>query len=605
MSNHAVKFWHLLDHYMTWSKKYVTIGGLILTLLVIRAGEYLVDYVIGDKDGHFSSPLLSSGTALSYSVILIAVIILVTLCVHKLLFSQYSIVIERLPGFSDTTFRIVIFLLSMAIYAIQSYALLWVAGRILAFKPGWLYWTAVVLSAIAFSVLLPGYGLEPHHKRQVMKFVAMLYISALLTYGTAFVINAFLYKYGHHLPFLNQARRYHYWSLGIFDRASNPRYRKQFYGFVPPPHRLVGSGVGDTFEIYGLPLHSFKVSWPESDSLGWPNTNSIHESQVLFIGDSFGRAYGAGFDNSIPTRFEEHTGMKTYNASNEGYGFPQYLEILRYLMQGVPDSASRFQGKLVYILLYVGNDLGLDLIRFRERVAEEKRSSKISSKIAFYLKLGSIRRLFSFARNISASSVKKKKEMHQLVTPDDIPGIEKEKQRTQGWYPHFVGLPSYEGMPFAFFRGNLIEFRDISWLDEQEDYILEVLRAIYGLSQERGIRVRFVVLPSKLQIAAPYLNPIPSNDELEFHRLFSTILKNEHYVHEFIVRQIQIAGFEVLDMYPIFEREIVSQPLLWPGDLHYTPEGYQLVVESIISVFHQSGSTYAHDFVISRFKDGK
>lgn len=422
--------------------------------------------------------------------------------------------------------------------------------------------------------------------KQFLMYVILAGMITSLTYILIVVFSFMMYNYGSSLPFLDQTTRDLYHSFLIFRTESNTSYRQQFHGYLPPAQKIVG-GAGDIYAAYGLPLVAgFQATWPARDTIGWPNTTQLDQAEVLFIGDSFTRGNAAGFDHSIPVYFEKLTGKKTYIAGNEGYGLPQYLEIFSYLTRGFQDQSVKFHGKQVYIVLCIENDVGLDLRRYLVTIAEERRTDRWLYKIAFYFSLVPIRRLLSFNWMVSQEGVARKTITYQYVTPHDEKSIVSEKARTEGWYPHFTTLPAYQNMPFAFFRGNLIDFKDIGWFYERQEYILKILHDINYLSNELGCQVRFIVLPTTLQIVAPYLTSRPSSGS-EFDRLFSTILRNVNIVHDLMLQNIRSVGFEVLDVKPIFQQNILSKPLVWPGDIHFTQEGYALIAEHIVLAYHK------------------
>jgi len=121
---------------MEYRRKYVKIcWGLIASLLLLRGGEYLFDYILGDKDGKITSPVLFSGLSILYKAIilfcifLIALRILVALRILQRVSSYYTKLTEKFPEFSETTFHIGIFLLAIIVYYIQSYAVPMFLGR--------------------------------------------------------------------------------------------------------------------------------------------------------------------------------------------------------------------------------------------------------------------------------------------------------------------------------------------------------------------------------------------------------------------------------------------------------------------------------------------
>jgi 4-amino-4-deoxy-L-arabinose transferase-like glycosyltransferase len=92
-------------------KRYITVGGLLVTLLAIRAGEYLLDYTFGQQIGHFTLPWLSLGVFFLYVSGLMAIAILLLLHVKDCWGTHDPSLRKEFPAFSDTLFRIGMWLL--------------------------------------------------------------------------------------------------------------------------------------------------------------------------------------------------------------------------------------------------------------------------------------------------------------------------------------------------------------------------------------------------------------------------------------------------------------------------------------------------------------
>lgn len=118
---YRTKIFHYLEDFVKARKSYVTILGLLASLLLIRVGEYLVDYLFGDQSGYLSRPLLSFSLFIIYGSILIAVIILAVLRIQNLVSSRYPVVAEKIPVLSDTMFRRGLLLLIIIAIGMNSY----------------------------------------------------------------------------------------------------------------------------------------------------------------------------------------------------------------------------------------------------------------------------------------------------------------------------------------------------------------------------------------------------------------------------------------------------------------------------------------------------
>ena len=84
-----------------------------------------------------------------------------------------------------------------------------------------------------------------------------------------------------------------------------------------------------------------------TDSEGWPGRQSLEESEVVAVGDSFVTGYGARKGEAFWERISRFP-IKT--VGSPGYGMTQELEVIRHL-------GERLAGKLVFWLVYLENDI--------------------------------------------------------------------------------------------------------------------------------------------------------------------------------------------------------------------------------------------------------
>ncbi len=111
------------------------LSGLIAAWLVIRGGEYLIDYLVGDKNGKMTGPVSSVGLSLVYTALLVTVVSLIFLRIlvvsgilqwgrHYALASS-----QKLSNVPDRTLRLAIFIVAILLFGIQSYAFPLSPGR--------------------------------------------------------------------------------------------------------------------------------------------------------------------------------------------------------------------------------------------------------------------------------------------------------------------------------------------------------------------------------------------------------------------------------------------------------------------------------------------
>jgi hypothetical protein len=110
-------------------------GGLLLSLFLVRVGEYLFDYLFGDQNGKMTTPVIAPLLSCFYRGVMIAIAALIMFWTLKKFHGIESLgfysarVARKISGVPESTVRWSIFLLALLIYWIQSYAFPMSAGR--------------------------------------------------------------------------------------------------------------------------------------------------------------------------------------------------------------------------------------------------------------------------------------------------------------------------------------------------------------------------------------------------------------------------------------------------------------------------------------------
>lgn len=386
-------------------------------------------------------------------------------------------------------------------------------------------------------------------------------------------LDAAIYRVLPHLALFSPKHEELLYSYGVYDPRTNPRYRPWLHGYVnqpgQPPHR---GTADDAYRAYGIYLPDPPaVAVSGTDALGWWNARLPREATVLFIGDSFCYGAGSGTAESIPTLYEKLVGVPVYAACKNGYGLPQYRDILRHLtVDAPPGSPERFQGRSVIVLLYIGNDLAADLLVYRNRLREEHLGPWR------HFRFTSLRRLARYLRDAQRGA-------GQALAAAPTPTVD-----THGYYPVPLTEPTANGLPFAF-HPFYRSFIDTAWFgpDEERD-VRKDLRDLHDLAAAGHFRLYAVVLPTALQVLYPRIDFAAVPRRSEFARKAADTTRNLNALSALLVSLLAETDIETLDMERLFMDAPDAGRYYWPTDTHLTPRGNAAVADALVSAFPQA-----------------
>ena len=406
--------------------------------------------------------------------------------------------------------------------------------------------------------------------RRLPRLLAALCCFVVVLYLALVALDAGIYRLLPRTRLFSPKQRELLYSYGVFDPATNPLYRPWLHGYVNKPGLPPLPGTADdAYRAYGMYLPdppTLTVS--ATDALGWWNTRMPRDASVLFIGDSFCYGAGSGSAASIPALYEKATGRPVYAACKNGYGLPQYRDILRHLTEEVPaDSPEHFGGRTVYVLLYIGNDVAADLFVYRDRVAEEARGA------TRHFELLTLLRLARFLRDAESGQ-------GQALAAGPRPAID-----TRGYYPVPLTVPTQKGLPFAshpFYR----TFADTAWFGPAEEkQVRGVLAGLRRIADREHIRLGVILIPTALQVLYPRIdfNAVPPRSE--FARKAGDEIRNLNALSGLVSLMLQDTGIETLDLMPPLMDAPDAGLLYWPTDSHLTPRGNAAVVAAMLRAF--------------------
>lgn len=407
-------------------------------------------------------------------------------------------------------------------------------------------------------------------RRRPLRFVVSLLLFACILYLALVGLDACLYRLLPRLQVFSAKQRELLYSYGVFDPATHPLYRPWLHGYVNQPGLPARPGTADdAYRAYGIQLtEPPALTVSGTDALGWWNARTPRDADVLFIGDSFCYGAGSGTDKSIPALYEKATGRPVYAACKNGYGLPQYRDILRRLTVDAPaGSPEHFNGRTVFVILYVGNDAAADLIVYRNRLAEERLGLSRS------FRLTSLRRLGRYLRDAHRGAG----QAFAAAPPA--------KMDTHGYYPVPLTVPTTRDLPFAF-HPFYRSFIDTSWFSPaEEDDVRQTLADLHRLADQNGERLYVVLLPTALQVLYPRIDFAAVPRRSEFAHKAADIVRNLNAMTALLGQLTRDAGLTLLDM----ERPFMDSPdaglLYWPTDTHLTPFGNAAVVRAMCAAF--------------------
>lgn len=397
----------------------------------------------------------------------------------------------------------------------------------------------------------------------IAAFAAVLYLALVC-------LDAAVYRLLPHAKVFSDQHQELLYSYGVFDPSTNPRYRQWLHGYVNEPGLAPRVGTADdAYRAYGVYLPDPpSVAVSGTDPLGWWNGRMPSEAEVLFIGDSFCYGAGSGTAQSIPALYEQATGRPVYAACKNGYGLPQYRDILRRLTVDAPfGSPERFQGRDVFVIVYVGNDTAADLIVYRNRLAEERLGE------LRHLRLTTLRRLLRFLRDAGRGS-------GQALAAAPQPAVD-----TRGYYPVPLTVPTQRGLPFAF-HPFYRSFVDTSWFGpDEEKAVASTLADLRGLADAKGLRLGVVLLPTALQVLYPRIDFKAVDRRSEFATKADDAARNLNAMTALLLQMLAAAGIPALDMERVFMDAPEAGLFYWPTDSHLTPEGNAATAQAMRAAF--------------------
>jgi hypothetical protein len=240
--------------------------------------------------------------------------------------------------------------------------ILWGDGDGRMTRPLFLYSLNVVYGTITIFLIWILLTWNARMKRFGIKLIS----GFLIVYIGVFLVNVYIYYYG--IPFsMDSTKKDLLVSFGVTRIESHPSYREYIKAFVKRPGSKKGGSPGDAYRAYGIPLDIRIDSDLMIDENGFPNRNALAKARILFVGDSF--AWGSGSRTTIGEIFEALSTIPTYTMANSGFGLPHYLKLVEHFTSPLQESTNRFKGREVYILIYIGNDIGYDTEVYLRRSA--------------------------------------------------------------------------------------------------------------------------------------------------------------------------------------------------------------------------------------------
>ncbi|WP_428569628.1 MAG: alginate O-acetyltransferase AlgX-related protein [Solidesulfovibrio sp. DCME] len=402
-----------------------------------------------------------------------------------------------------------------------------------------------------------------------LRRLACLGLFAATFYLALVGLDAFVYNRLPRLCLFSPKHRELLYSYGVYDPATNPLYRPWLHGYVNEPGLPPRRGTADdAYRAYGMYLPDAPaVTVSGTDALGWWNARLPGQAETLFLGDSFCYGAGSGTERSIPALYEHATGQASYAACKNGYGLPQYRDILRHLtVDALRGSPERFQGRTVVVLVYIGNDLAADLFVYRGRLREEHLGPWR------HLRLTSLRRLARYLRDAARGS-------GQALAAAPAALVD-----TGGYYPVPLTEPTENGLPFAF-HPFYRSFIDTAWFGpSEEDDVRRALVDLRELAGQGGFHLAVVVLPTALQVLYPRIDFAAVPRGSEFARKAADMVRNLNALTARLLVLLDEAGIPGLDMLPRFMDAPDAGRYYWPTDSHLTPRGNAAVASALAAV---------------------
>ncbi len=403
-------------------------------------------------------------------------------------------------------------------------------------------------------------GPHPLYAR-LRSFLRASAVVGLLAYALLMTADIVLYNYGDKLPFFSPAEKRLLYRNGVLAAVRQPEYRPWLTGCVSQPGLgPVALTVGDSALACGEARDALPtVTMAAVDGLGFRNDSPPSRAQALFLGDAFCQGEGSGTARSIPALYQQAAGQTVYAACNDGLGLAHYARLLEALTGDGLGPENRFAGKDITVLVQVGDDLTTDIATFRQHQMDELVGH------ARHLWLESLRTLWAFSTDADSPA-----------RPDaSAPGCTRVALKGSGPSPRTILFPPLS--PSG---------PDAAWpAPGQEDELRAVFSAMARLARDRTLNVRFVILPTALQVLYPRLDLDSLEKTSPFAKAAPAVVKRRNQLTAFAVSAAEEAGFPVLDMEPLLVGREDAVDLYWPADSHFTPHGNAVVVDAILKAF--------------------
>jgi len=353
---------------------------------------------------------------------------------------------------------------------------------------------------------------------------------------------------------LPEAKRDILISSGVISPTVHPLYRDWLFGFVSTPNipRSINYTM-DTSTVYGNVMQTQLEEGPSCDYLGWPNTLSPHEANLLFVGDSFAAGASVSSRFSTPSTYARLTGAKVYNASLGGYGIGQYVRIVDELTGRLPKDTN-FAGHDVVVMIYLGNDFTGDIF------TDILRHKYTENSFLWQMELRPLRFWVDYLLNCFR------------IEPVSVAPIKQ-------YSPAPMSCRTPGELPFAWHPGNaafLIRENFTVCLP----FIQQLISQLKAL-EARDLTIKIVLVPTSMQVVAGDIDwsKIPAGSDLanDIPGIVASIEDIRSVGKDLFLK----AGFEVLDMTDIFRNSPDRCLYYQPTDTHCTALGYEAMAKAI------------------------
>lgn len=274
----------------------------------------------------------------------------------------------------------------------------------------------------------------------------------------------------------------------------------------------------------------------------WTQEMLDDPDNIVFIGDSFVMGAGVENEDTLPTLLErafaeEGQDREVFNFGIGGaISIPEYLELLE-------ESISvGIQSKLVLVGVFIGNDFHKGAVAVDQRGAgnskragskEEERKTPIRSKLV----------------QLITDTIKNSTVLTGLALKlGDSLGVKAYRSPAAYIYMH-----EWTESERAFF-----------------DQRLRILADIRDRARSKGKRLGIVIFPNKIQV---------ENSDALTGEIYDS-QKPNRMILDFCAGN----DLECLDLLPVLSRRFkeAKQPLFYPVDRHFNPQGYQFVAQEIL-----------------------